>query len=76
MNRSSNHYDLKVSAQKQNQAPSLFWNFDFIFRFAEGLAAIGLRRHSGLHRGAAAITKRAVSNKRMKCCAAAILLPA
>ena len=71
----TNYHSSTASATPLNCPPITFENFDFIFRFAKGLAAIGLHWDSGLHRGAAAITKRAVSNKRMKCCSAAILLP-
>ena len=71
----TNYHSSTASATPSNCPPITFENFDFIFGFAERLAAIGLHWDLGIHRSAAAITDRAVGNKVTKYCAAAILLP-
>ena len=38
---SGNHYDFKISIQKQNQSPSFFLIFDFDFYFQQYLTTIG-----------------------------------
>jgi hypothetical protein len=38
---SGNHYNFKISIQKQNQSPSFFCNFDFGFGFQQLRFAIG-----------------------------------
>ena len=55
--KGTNYHSSTASATPSNCPPITFENFDFIFGFAEWLATIGLHWDSGLHRGAAAITK-------------------
>ena len=71
--KGTNYHSSTASATPSNCPPITFENFDFIFGFAEWLAAIGLRRDLGIHRSAAAITDRAVSNEMVNICLPSLL---
>lgn len=73
--KGTNYHSSTASATPSNCPPITFENFNFIFRFAERLTAIGLRRDFSIHRSAAAITDRAVGNKLTKHCAPLLLCP-
>ena len=76
MNRSSNYPAAAAQHPPSNSPPTRKQKskteIDLHYSLSAWLVSLGF----GIHRSAAAVTDRAVSNKRMKCCAAAILLPA